>query len=101
MEAMVERCRDRNKTQFAELCQLRAEIDQEKWKSQGLLEEQESRISKQNLKFLEQERKEWESQHARDTRKLGMQIEYLQGELKRAKRSKEYIDLKICLFKWR
>ena len=27
MEAMVERCRDRNKSQFTELCQLREELD--------------------------------------------------------------------------
>lgn len=32
---------------------------------------------------------------------MQMKIDYYKGEVKRQKRSRDYLDMKVCLFKWR
>ena len=69
MQEMIGRCRARNKSLFAEVTQLRSELDTERWKMQNQLSVQHNELQEEADKFVKEELKKAKHEYMLETKK--------------------------------
>lgn len=101
MQQIVEATKKRHKQLSKDLADVRTELDMEKWRSDRQLDEQEKMLARHYEEFQDAEVARLKLKYDQELKQMNHKLRLGKEENARLKRSKEHVDLKICLFKWR